>query len=68
MSEEFERLKALLQLSEPNDWEPQVDIVEVAKLAARWGWLVRRAREQRSQLQKRVPGESARLGPDASID
>jgi hypothetical protein len=50
MSKEFERLKALLNLSEPNDWQPQVDRAEAAKLAARWGWLVRRVREERSQL------------------
>jgi hypothetical protein len=66
MSKEFERLKTLIQLSAPKDWEPQVDLAEAAKLAARWSWLVRLAREQRSQLQK--PGESARFGPDASTD
>jgi hypothetical protein len=50
MSKEFERLKALLYFSEPSDWEPQVDRGEAAKLAARWGWLVHRAREQRVEL------------------
>jgi hypothetical protein len=50
MSKEFENLKALLCSSEPSNWEPQVDRGEAAKLAARWGWLVRRAREKRSQL------------------
>jgi hypothetical protein len=68
MSKEFERLKTFLQRSGPNDWEPQVDLAEAAKLAARWSWLVRLAREQRSQLQKRAAGESARFGPDASTD
>jgi hypothetical protein len=68
MSKEFERLKTLLQLSAPNDREPQVDRAEAAKLAARWSWLVRLAREQRGQLQKQAPGESARSGTDGSAD
>jgi hypothetical protein len=42
----FERLKALLCCSEPADWEPQVDRDEAAKLAARWGWMIRRVRER----------------------
>jgi hypothetical protein len=49
MSKEFERLKSFLYWSEPADWEPQVDRGEAAKLAARWGWLLRQAREQRIQ-------------------
>jgi hypothetical protein len=68
MSKEFERLKTLLQLSVPNDWEPQVDLAEVAKLAARWSWRGRLAGERGSQLQKRAPAKSARFGPDASTD
>jgi hypothetical protein len=47
MSKEFEKLEALLDLSEPGDRDPQVDRDEAAKLAARWGWLARRARDQR---------------------
>ena len=50
MSKEFEKLEALLNMSEPGDHEPQVDRGEAAKLAARWGWLVHRAREQRVEL------------------
>ena len=52
MSKEFEKLAALLHVSEPRENAPQVDRGEAAKLAARWGWLVRRAREQRSSLRK----------------
>jgi hypothetical protein len=47
MSKEFEKLEALLDLSEPTDRDPPVDRDEAAKLAARWGWLVRRGRDQR---------------------
>jgi hypothetical protein len=47
MSKEFEKLEALLDLSEPSDRDPQVDREEAAKLAARWGWLLRRARDER---------------------
>jgi hypothetical protein len=47
MSKEFEKLEALLDLYEPSDRDPQVDRDEAAKLAARWGWLARRARDQR---------------------
>jgi hypothetical protein len=47
MSKEFEKLEALLHLSEPSERDPQVDRGEAAKLAARWGWLVHRARERR---------------------
>ena len=68
MSEEFERLKALLHLFGPNDWEPQVDPGEAAKLAARWSWLLRRAREQRAQLQKRGTDQSASFRPDTSTE
>ena len=68
MSEEFERFKALLDLSEPTDWEPQVDPGEAAKLAGRWSWLIRRAQEQRAQLQKRGPDQSANFGPDTSTE
>jgi hypothetical protein len=42
MSKEFEKLEALLHLSEPSEREPQVDCGEAAKLAARWGWLLHR--------------------------
>jgi hypothetical protein len=56
MSKEFERLKTLLDLSEPSERDPQVDRDEAAKLAARWGWLARRARGQRvERLQMRRP-------------
>jgi hypothetical protein len=66
MSKEFERLKALLYWSEPADWEPQVDRGEAAKLAARWGWIVRRVREERDQLpQLRRPDYGVQFGPDA---
>ena len=66
MSKEFERLKALLHFSDPNDWEPQVDRDEAAKLAARWGWMVGRARERRAELpQMRRPDRSALFGPSA---
>jgi hypothetical protein len=50
MSKEFEKLEALLNMSEFSDREPQVDRDEAAKLAARLGWLVHRAREQRVEL------------------
>jgi hypothetical protein len=41
MSKEFEKLEALLDLSEPSDRDPQVDRDEAARLAARWGgWRV----------------------------
>jgi hypothetical protein len=50
MSKEFEKLEALLYLSEPSEREPQVDRGEAAKLAARWGWLLHRDREQRVEL------------------
>ena len=55
MSTEFEKLAALLDLSGPSECDPQVDRDEAAKLAARWGWLVRRARE-RQEAQSRLPG------------
>jgi hypothetical protein len=58
MSKEFEKLKALLHWSEPSEWQPQVDRNEAAKLAAHWGWLVRRAREQRGE-QKQLPGRTS---------
>jgi len=66
MSKEFERLQALLYRSEPPDWERQVDRSEAAKLAARWGWLLRRVREQRIQLpQMGRPDRRALFGPGA---
>jgi hypothetical protein len=46
MSKEFEKLEALRNMSEPNDYEPQVDRGEAAKLAARWGWLIGALLEQ----------------------
>jgi hypothetical protein len=49
MSKEVEKLRALLSWSEPSDREPQVDRGEAAKLAARWGWMIRRVRERRAQ-------------------
>lgn len=62
MSKEFERLKALLYWSEPSDWEPQVDRGEAAKLAARWGWLARRAREQRVEVPLMLASDLGALG------
>jgi hypothetical protein len=60
MSKEFEKLEALLYLSEPSEREPQVDRGEAAKLAARWGWLLHRAREQHVELaQMRRPDRGA---------
>ena len=50
MSKEFEKLEALLYLSEPGEREPHVDRGEAAKLAARWGWLLHRGRKQRIEL------------------
>ena len=47
MSKEFEKLETLLDLSEASERDPKVDRDEAAKLAARWGWLVRRACGQR---------------------
>jgi hypothetical protein len=49
MSKEFEKLEALLHLSAPSEREPQVDRGG-AKLAAQWGWLLHRGREQRVEL------------------
>jgi hypothetical protein len=46
MSVEFDKLAALLHLAEPSERSPRIDLLEAAKLAARWGWLARRAREQ----------------------
>ena len=62
MSKEFERLKALLDLSEPSERDPQVDRDEAAKLAARWGWLIHRAREQRVELSQMRPPDQGALG------
>jgi hypothetical protein len=64
MSKEFEKLEALLNVSEPSDCEPQVNRGEAAKLAARWGWLVHRAKPAPVYL---VAGHhrTARYGPDA---
>jgi hypothetical protein len=60
MSKEFEKLEAMLYLSKPSECDPQVDRGEAAKLAARWGWLVRRAREQRVEFpQLRRPDRGA---------
>jgi len=47
MSKEFEKLEALLYVSKPGERDPPVDRGEAAKLAARWGWLVRRTGEHR---------------------
>jgi hypothetical protein len=49
-------------------WEPQVNLGEAAKLAARWSWLLRRVREQRGQAQLLAPDQSAEIGPDTSTD
>jgi hypothetical protein len=65
MSKEFEKLKALLDLYEPSDRDPQVDRYEAAKLAARWGWLVRRAcgqRVERPQFVFAMPPHVPMLG------
>jgi hypothetical protein len=60
MSKEFEKLEALLHLSKPSERGPQVDRIEAAKLAARWGRLVHQAREQRGALpQTRRPDRGA---------
>jgi hypothetical protein len=61
MSKEFERLKALLYLSERAEWEPQVDRGEAAKLAARWGWLLRRVHDERAKLLQVQPDDRALL-------
>ena len=63
MSKEFERLKALLYSVEAGDWEPQVDRGEAARLAARWGWLVRRVREEHAQPAQMRPDPRAIFGP-----
>jgi hypothetical protein len=62
MSKEFEKLEALLNVSEPSEHEPQVNCSEAAKLAARWGWLVHRAREQRVELLLMRPPDVGALG------
>jgi hypothetical protein len=61
MSKEFERLKAILSWSEPADWGSQVDRGEAAKLAARWGWLLRRIHEERAKLLQAEPDDRALL-------
>jgi hypothetical protein len=64
MSKEFDRLKSLIDLSKPSERDPQVDRDEAAKLAARWEWLTRRAREQRgerSQVRRPLPDKSLLL-------
>lgn len=53
MSIEFDKLAALLNLSEPSERAQRIDRLEAAKLAARWGWLARRAREQLLEPQLR---------------
>jgi hypothetical protein len=70
MSKEFEKLEALLYLSEPSEREPQVDRGEAAKLAARWKCLAHRGREQRVELPRggptgalSGPGDSSRGRP-----
>jgi hypothetical protein len=55
MSNEFEKLAALLHRSEPGERAPQIDRVEAARLAARWGRLVQRGREQPVEPQMRRP-------------
>jgi hypothetical protein len=65
MSEEFEKLEALLYLSEPSEREPQVDLGEATKLAARWKWLAHRGREQRVEAPRGGP-TGALLAPDVS--
>jgi hypothetical protein len=57
MSKEFEKLEALLYLSEPSERDPQVDRGQAIKLAARWKWLAHRGRE-RVELRhmRRPPG------------
>jgi hypothetical protein len=46
VSIEFDKLAALLHLAEPSERPLPIDRLEAAKLAARWGWLARRARER----------------------
>jgi len=60
MSNEFEKLAALLHRSEPGERAPQIDRVEAARLAARWGRLVQRSREQPVEPQMRRPQLGAR--------
>jgi hypothetical protein len=55
MSNEFKKLAALLHLSEPSERAPQIDRIEAAKLAARWGRLVHRGRERPGEPQMRRP-------------
>ena len=62
MSKEFEKLEALLYVSEPSERDPQVDRGEAAKLAARWGWLVRQTGEQRMRPQTQRPSTSPFFG------
>jgi hypothetical protein len=60
MSKEFERLRALLHLSEPSERDPLVDRAEAAKLAARWERLVHRGRGRRiERSQMRQPPTSS---------
>jgi hypothetical protein len=46
MLNEFEKLAALLDISELSERAPLINRAEAAKLAARWGRLVPRPREQ----------------------
>jgi hypothetical protein len=55
MSNEFEKLAALLHLSEPSERAPPIDRVEAARLAARWGRLVHLGRERPVEPQMRRP-------------
>lgn len=64
MSKEFANLEAILNLSEPSEDEPQVDRGEAAKLAVRWGPLVRRAREQHAELPLMRRSDLGALGTD----
>lgn len=60
MSKEFEKLEALLCLSEASEYERQIDRGEAAILAARWGWLLHQGRKQRVEFpQMRRPDRGA---------
>lgn len=62
MSKEFEKLKALLNVHGPSNRDLQVDRNEAAKLAARWGWLARRARKQGVERLRGDPSTRPFLG------
>jgi hypothetical protein len=46
MSNEFEKLAALLNVPQSNERAPLIDCLEAAELAVRWERLIHRTREQ----------------------